>query len=463
MSKISTFLIFFVSYILIPINAIANTNWNNSSQNKNSAAHWAKTSVNNLEGFICNKKVSNTYKSRGKKVKHINKNGLTVFQIDNGEATELPDYLYPCVNDKTLNHFYSKWNTLLKDTNKYKIRPSAAPSQLKFLPLNSKFLDKQLQHNEILSYLFYDNGIVKYDELAPQNRFKFSLSNNTLFISNSVGKSIISYLAGHAICDGYIKSVDENLGSWPLIKNTLYGKLKLIQLLNMRARDQHVVNESDGFLKTGQWINPVSIRNAASLHVDATEPNEISKFNYNMFTANLVMNFIRFKVGKDWNSFLSKIFQDKIGISNSLVFQKVYGFEETHGLAIASGWVSRYDYLRIAVSIMKDWQKGTCVGQYLKETNERKKPITKDSWFFDIDPKDARNKRHFSSHYGGLFYFNYKGMNKRNIIGMEGKGGQSILIDVDNSRVVVVNAVSDNYDWYELVYQTIKTGNLRKQ
>ena len=52
-------------------------------------------------------------------------------------------------------------------------------------------------------------------------------------------------------------------------------------------------------------------------------------------------------------------------------------------------------------------------------------------------------------------------MNGRNIIGMDGKGGQSVLIDLDNGRIVVINAANDNYDWYELAYKAIKTGKLR--
>ena len=127
----------------------------------------------------------------------------------------------------------------------------------------------------------------------------------------------------------------------------------------------------------------------------------------------------------------------------------------------AQAFASRYDYLRLAIAILNDWQDNNCVGQYLKEIENRKMPISEDSWFFDIKPKDARNKRHFSSHYGGQFYFDYAGMNGRNIIGMDGKGGQSVLIDLDNGRIVVINAANDNYDWYELAYKAIKTGKLR--
>ena len=38
--------------------------------------------------------------------------------------------------------------------------------------------------------------------------------------SNSIGKSMVGYLAGHAICSGYIDSLDTRLNDWPLLENT---------------------------------------------------------------------------------------------------------------------------------------------------------------------------------------------------------------------------------------------------
>ena len=35
-----------------------------------------------------------------------------------------------------------------------------------------------------------------------------------------MGKSITSYVIGHAICEGYIDSVDAKLNDWPLIENS---------------------------------------------------------------------------------------------------------------------------------------------------------------------------------------------------------------------------------------------------
>ena len=33
---------------------------------------------------------------------------------------------------------------------------------------------------------------------------------------------MVGYLAGHAICAGYIDSIDSKINDWPLIENTLY-------------------------------------------------------------------------------------------------------------------------------------------------------------------------------------------------------------------------------------------------
>ena len=41
---------------------------------------------------------------------------------------------------------------------------------------------------------------------------------------------------------------------------------------------------------------------------------------------------------------------------------------------------------------------------------------------------------------------------------MSGYGGQEIIIDVERSRIIVVNAIHDNYDWKRIAYQRIKSG-----
>ena len=57
-----------------------------------------------------------------------------------------------------------------------------------------------------------------------------------------------SYTLAHAICDGYIDSVDTRLDDWPLLENTLYYNQKLSDILNMNSGDHK-------YIEKGEFIN----------------------------------------------------------------------------------------------------------------------------------------------------------------------------------------------------------------
>ena len=397
------------------------------------------------------------YKSRDKVVDHwVTSDGITKFS----GYVEMPQNLHPAPDDKTISFYYDEW---LKSRSwpRYQVDPGSFQKQLEFSLKTNDFLDSQMRTSGVLSYLYFEKNKIIYDEIAPQNRFSFALNNNTEFRSNSIGKSIVSYLVGHAICDGYITSVDEELSTWPVLENTLYYDLKLSDLLDMRARDQHVVTRARGFIKSGRWYNPVSIQNAVNNELQGTRPNISLRYNYNGFVTNVVMNYMIFKLGDDWRQFFENIFQNKIGIESRFFFQKVWGNNAADGNGWYSSYANRYDFLRIAISMMEDWNEGNCVGNYLKDTLKNSHAKPKDEWAHDLQPSQAPEERHFTSGYANQFHTTYKGMRSRNIVGMDGYGGQSILIDMDNSRIVAVMAGSTNYNWYELVYKVIKEGKIR--
>ena len=373
---------------------------------------------------------------------------------------EMPENLHPAPDDKTISYYYDEW---LKSRSgpRYQVDSGSFQKQLEFSLKTNDFLDTQMRTSGVLSYLYFEKNKIIYDEIAPQNRFSFALNNNTEFRSNSIGKSIVSYMVGHAICGGYITSVDEELKSWPVLQNTLYYDLKLSDLLDMRARDQHVVTERRGFIKSGRWFNPVSIQAAVNNELQGTRPNASVIYNYNGFVTNVVMNYMIFKLGDDWRQFFGNIFQNKIGIESRFFFQKVWGNTAADGNGWYSSYANRYDFLRIAIAMMEDWNKGNCVGNYLKSTLKNSHAKSKGDWAHDIDPSQAPEERHFASNYANQIHSAYKGMRSRNIVGMDGYGGQSILIDMDNSRIVAVMAGSTNYNWYELVYKVIKEGKIR--
>ena len=75
-----------------------------------------------------------------------------------------------------------------------------------------------------------------------------------LLPSHSMGKSLVSYVTGHAICEGYIDSINHKLNDWPILENTLYYDQPIINLLNMAAGDRkYFENNSSAFKKSKRF------------------------------------------------------------------------------------------------------------------------------------------------------------------------------------------------------------------
>ena len=158
----------------------------------------------------------------------------------------------------------------------------------------------------LLSYLFYDNGVIKYDGKAKKGRFEEDITDKTLFYTHSTGKSITSYIVGHAICDGYISSIDEII-DWPLMENTLYHGQPLRNLLNMAAGDKHVVDKrSTRFMGSFEHHRDMGLDTIALL-LQGTKAKGNKNF-YNNALADIIANYIVFKSGKDYDKLMKKSF-----------------------------------------------------------------------------------------------------------------------------------------------------------
>ena len=179
-----------------------------------------------------------------------------IHYFDNG-CCEIPDNINWQPNDATLEYYYRQTASLrLNTAQMYKVSPSSKPRKFKKELETHKVIDREMAKATILSYLYYDDGIVVYDALPSKDRFQYKFNEKSYFPSHSMGKSITSYLVGHAICQGYISSVDAPIQDWPLMENTLYYGQPLINLLNMTSGDTHVIKKKSGkFIKTGRGIH----------------------------------------------------------------------------------------------------------------------------------------------------------------------------------------------------------------
>ena len=162
----------------------------------------------------------------------------------------------------------------------------------------------------------------------------------------SVGKTMVSYVMGHAICKGYIDSIDSTINDWSLVNNTLYQDQKIIDLLNMSAGDQKYLEKSD--FKDGGDTDTLTALEAMLKMSNKKKSNK--KFNYNGLLPHLLLNYILYKTGDDFELLLNDIFQNDVKIKNSIYFYKHPNTSKDVGNANSMFFATRYDYLRIAKS-----------------------------------------------------------------------------------------------------------------
>ena len=347
---------------------------------------------------------------------------------------------------KTINHPYTNQFHL------YEVKASSNPYKFKSNLREDEYLSKKIKESGILTYLLFENDEIVIDKKSPDLEKFFD--EKTKFRSNSMGKSMVGYLAGHAICAGYIDSVDTKLNDWPLIQKTLYHDQKLIDLLNMSAGDQKFVTDQAMF--NGENNDDENLV-AYMLMMEGSKKAKV-KYNYHALYTNIIFNYIKHKTGDEFEKFLEDIFQKHVKVKNSVIFFK-HRKNPDAGKANAMFYADRYDYLRIAKTIMDDYQSNNCVGKYLKEIYERK--VVKGGGF---DKEDRAPIYGRSSTYGGQFHFDYPGLKDRPIFGMAGFAGQVILIDPETSKIVVLHSIHHKdkkgskyyYDFKKIVLDVFK-------
>ena len=313
-----------------------------------------------------------------------------------------------------------------------------------------------MQKTALLSYLLFEDGKIVIDELSPKDKFGKVFTNESKYHSQSVGKSITSYVLGHAICKGYIESIDAQLNDWPILENTLYHNQKIIDIINMKAGDEKYFSPKD---KSNIFANSDSKYSVTNRTIKSVMESELknskksgNKWAYNNLLPHLIMNYIIFKSGEDgFVNLLEDIFTNKAKIEYDTSFAEPQT-STTEDRAITSTLlVTRYDYLRIAKAMLDDWQNDTCEGKYLKSLYERK---VKKNYEYSSKGEAFTNTKS----YGGFFHLEPSGMKKRHIFIMDGYGGQTFTIDFDKGRIVATLAIHRDFNWMKIAHSVIKKG-----
>jgi CubicO group peptidase (beta-lactamase class C family) len=320
-------------------------------------------------------------------------------------------------------------------------------------------VQKQLDNRDktgLVNYLLYENGKIVINKKNYNDVIK---KNKNVLRSNSIGKSMISYVIGHAVCEGYIDSVNVKLDDWIVLNDTLYADNTLLQVLNMTSGDEDYIGETkfnDDGLFNGERNKQVNRRTVAESMLwfkGTKKKKENSRYNYNAMSTGVAINYAIHKVGKDYEKLLKKIFADHVGIKDTFHFMKVSWSPKdvVKGSQRYSFFATSEDYLRIAKTIMNDYNSDSCIGDYLRFIYDNR--ITKKS---KHKRETNNNSASATYEYGGQIHFSYKGMKDRVIFAMDGFAGQQMIIDMDNKRILIVNSIDQHYNWNKIVYKVIK-------
>ena len=332
----------------------------------------------------------------------------------------------------------------------------------------SKLVNEQLKDKKtgLVSYLLWENNKI----LIDQNRK--SKYKKGYYPSHSVGKSLVSVVTGYAICEGYIDSVHSNI-DYPTVKNTLYENQKLLNLLNMTAGDELIVGER--FFKKDNPIegkspnvNTIPIKKVMKRYFKGskryegsgwnTTTGQVSSglvYNYSAMTTNVIMNYVIYKTGADWEKLLHKVFVEEAKVEKRVYFGKTLnknkvGNRKSGEYGRYSFYAQRYDYLRIAKLVLDHWNNNTCVGKYLKTMYDNR--VEKNE---GIRTK-LKGNHMVTQSYGGQFHFDPIGINDRPILMMDGAYGQQVVIDFNHNKIITVHSTDRHYDYYSLVYSQLE-------
>jgi len=354
------------------------------------------------------------------------------------------------------------WDYPFLDYKEWEVKGSENHYKFQSNLREDKDVLKEFKNNKktgIISYLLFEDDKIVIDVSdIPKKVSSGDTIIDGLLPSHSMGKSLVSYVTGHAICEGYIDNVNVKLDDWPLIKSTLYDNSVLLDLLNMKGGDQKWVGErmkngSDNRIKgpKKENVNVIGLMKVMNVYLRGSEKSKLI-YNYSALTTNVIMNYVKHKTGADWDKLLHKVFNEHVGVKNSVYFSKSRKYLKYDDFVSArySFYADRYDYLRIAKTMMDDWHNDTCAGKYLKTIYENRVQ-KKDK------VKEADDVASYTKSYGGQIHFDIFGIDKtRKILGLSGFAGQQILIDLDNKRIIVVSSLYRNYNWKKIVYSVIK-------
>ena len=180
-------------------------------------------------------------------------------------------------------------------------------------------LDQFMIHNDIAGLLVLKDGKNLLE------RYGLGNDEDSLWVSFSMAKSVVSMLTGAAIKDGYIHSVDDKVTDYlPQMKGSAYDDVSIRNVLQMASGVQW--NEDYTDPKSDVASSPsnlVDLFHFLGSKERVAAPGE--RFNYNTGETNLAGAILRAAIGNNLATYLTHKIWQPFGMESNATWQ-------THGL-----------------------------------------------------------------------------------------------------------------------------------
>jgi len=297
-------------------------------------------------------------------------------------------------------------------------------------------IDDYIRSHNVAGLIVVQDGKILFERYALGN------SEDSLWLSWSVAKSVTSLLVGAAIQDGYIESVDEKVSDYlPRLKGSSYDDVTIRDLMQMASGVEWNEDYADPLadINTIVW-DTLSVYEQLRHKPRFAEPG--AEYNYNTAETNLVGTLVRAAIGNNLSNYLSQKIWQPFGMEHDALWNlSEDGGGEFGGSSLNA---SLRDYARIGLFVMNNGRTGA---------GEQVLPA---DWIAKSTEPSPANAR-----YGYLWWLRGDGA-----FAASGIFGQAIHIHPESKLVIAQHsareAASDPDDWAkQLAFFTALTKELQ--
>jgi CubicO group peptidase (beta-lactamase class C family) len=254
------------------------------------------------------------------------------------------------------------------DGKQVKLSTAVPPSQAK------KVLDELFQKNNAKALLVSQDSDIIYE------RYASGVGKRDSPLGFSVSKSLVSLTVGRAICDGHIKSIDDELKRYvPALSGTSWGESSIRNVLMMSSGAYKTPVQFDGHksaemqrslgaaLYDGKMSDDfIDIMRSADEKISPSGKD----FNYSNFDTVALGLLIQGATKTDFANYFEKTIWADVGAESrgAWVINN-----KSQASAYAGFSANPQDWLRIGNMVLRELKnQDTCFGKYLKEATSKK-------------------------------------------------------------------------------------------